>query len=146
MLNWYRKTADCGLDDPEFEMLDTRIFAEDQFSDVQIEYAKAIESDILIKISITNRGSGAADIHVLPTLWFRNTWSWGYSAGPMDQDLSRRLISIFLPNEDGRRPLHSHQEKFQKDSPWGNYCSSTNISTVTQEKVWGQAIKPVGPD
>jgi hypothetical protein len=62
---------------PEFELLDTGIFAEDRYFDVFIEYAKADVEDILIKITAVNRGPEAATLHLLPSLWFRNTWSWG---------------------------------------------------------------------
>ena len=60
----------------EYELLDTGIFDDDRYFDVFIEYAKADVDDILIKISVANRGSSAATLDVLPTLWFRNTWSW----------------------------------------------------------------------
>jgi hypothetical protein len=60
----------------EYELLDTGIFDDDRYFDVFVEYAKADAEDILIKISIANRGPEAAPLHVLPTLWFRNTWSW----------------------------------------------------------------------
>jgi len=60
----------------EYELLDTGIFDGDRYFDVFVEYAKADAEDLLIKISIANRGPEAAPIHVLPTLWFRNTWSW----------------------------------------------------------------------
>ncbi len=60
----------------EYELLDTGIFDEDRYFDVFVEYAKADPEDVLIKISVHNRGPEAAQIHVLPTLWFRNTWSW----------------------------------------------------------------------
>jgi hypothetical protein len=66
-----------GKDDPEYELLDTGIFAEDRYFDVLVEYAKATPDDILIRISATNRGPEPAELHLLPTLWFRNTWSWG---------------------------------------------------------------------
>ena len=62
---------------PEYELLDTGIFAEDRYFDVTVEYAKAAPDDILIRISATNRGPDPAPLHVLPTLWFRNTWAWG---------------------------------------------------------------------
>jgi hypothetical protein len=62
---------------PEFELLDTGIFAEDRYFDVFIEYAKADVEDILIKITAVNRGPEEASLHLLPSLWFRNTWSWG---------------------------------------------------------------------
>jgi hypothetical protein len=60
----------------EFELLDTGIFDDDRYFDVFVEYAKAAPEDILIRISIANRGPDEATVHVLPTLWFRNTWTW----------------------------------------------------------------------
>ena len=60
----------------EYELLDTGIFDEDRYFDVFVEYAKADAEDVLIQISVANRGPEAAPLHLLPTLWFRNTWSW----------------------------------------------------------------------
>lgn len=65
---------------PELELLDTGVFDEDRYFDVFVEYAKADVEDILIKITVTNRGPEAANLRVLPTIWFRNTWSWGSRA------------------------------------------------------------------
>ncbi|HEV3386917.1 MAG TPA: glucosidase [Gemmata sp.] len=65
---------------PEFELLDTGVFDEDRYFDVFVEYAKADVEDILIKIAVTNRGPEAANLRLLPTIWFRNTWSWGNRA------------------------------------------------------------------
>src|ERR1700687_5520919 len=65
---------------PEFELLDTGVFDEDRYFDVFVEYAKVDVEDILIKITVTNRGPEAANLRVLPTIWFRNTWSWGNRA------------------------------------------------------------------
>lgn len=62
--------------DPEFELLDTGIFAENRYFDVFVEYAKDSAEDILIQISAINRGPEKKTLHLLPTLWFRNTWSW----------------------------------------------------------------------
>jgi hypothetical protein len=62
--------------DPEFELIETGAFAEDRYFDVFVEYAKADINDILIRVKVTNRGPESAPLHVLPTLWFRNTWSW----------------------------------------------------------------------
>ncbi|HXI43168.1 MAG TPA: hypothetical protein VNH83_24515 [Bryobacteraceae bacterium] len=66
-----------GRNDPEFELLDTGVFQDDRYFDVFAEYAKAAADDILIRITAINRGPDAAALHLLPTLWFRNTWSWG---------------------------------------------------------------------
>ncbi len=62
---------------PEFEILDTGVFDEGRYFDVQAEYAKNGPDDILIRVTVTNRGPDAARLHLLPTLWFRNNWSWG---------------------------------------------------------------------
>ena len=62
---------------PEFELMDTGVFAENRYFDVFVEYAKADVEDILIKIIVVNRGPETATLHLLPSLWFRNTWSWG---------------------------------------------------------------------
>lgn len=61
---------------PEFELLDTGVFDQDRYFDVAVEYAKQSAEDILIRISVTNRGPEARSLHLLPTLWFRNTWTW----------------------------------------------------------------------
>jgi len=65
---------------PEFELLDAGVFDEDRYFDVFVEYAKADVEDILIKITVANRGPEPASLRVLPTIWFRNTWSWGHRA------------------------------------------------------------------
>ena len=66
-----------GGQGPEYELIDTGIFNEDRYFDIAIEYAKVGPEDLLCRISITNRGPEDAPIHVLPHLWFRNTWAWG---------------------------------------------------------------------
>src|SRR5216110_187898 len=66
-----------GLGAPELELIDTGVFNEDRYFDVSAEYTKGSQNDILIRITIANRGPEAAVLHLLPTLWFRNTWSWG---------------------------------------------------------------------
>jgi len=66
-----------GRGAPEYEIVDTGVFSQNRYFDILIEYAKADFEDILIKITASNRGSDPADLHLLPTLWFRNTWSWG---------------------------------------------------------------------
>src|SRR6516225_7098482 len=69
-----------GKRDPEFELLDTGIFEEDRYFDVFVEYAKSTAEDILISVTAHNRGPETAELHILPTLWFRNTWSWDRSS------------------------------------------------------------------
>ncbi len=69
-----------GRQAPEYELLDTGIFDGDRYFDVTVEYAKASPDDILIRIAAVNRGPDAASLHLIPTLWFRNTWSWARGA------------------------------------------------------------------
>ena len=76
-----------GPQDPEFELLDTGIFDEDRYFDVFVEYAKGGPNDTLIRITAVNRGPEPATLHVLPTLWFRNVWSWGRT----DEDYQTQL-------------------------------------------------------
>lgn len=66
-----------GRDEPEFELEDAGVFADQKYFEVAVEYVKAGPDDILIEISVTNCGPERATLHLLPTLWFRNTWSWG---------------------------------------------------------------------
>ncbi len=63
--------------EPEYDLLDTGVFAENRYFDVLVEYAKAAPEDILIRLSVTNQGDETAELDLLPTLWYRNTWSWG---------------------------------------------------------------------
>src|SRR5579864_3700443 len=69
-----------GKNEGEFELMDTGIFNQDHYSDIFIEYAKNDPEDILIKITIYNRSSVDTSLNVLPTVWFRNTWAWGYDS------------------------------------------------------------------
>jgi len=69
-----------GREAPEFELLDTGVFAEDRYFDVFVEYAKGDPEDLLIEVTAVNRGPDPAPLHLLPTVWFRNTWAWDPSA------------------------------------------------------------------
>jgi hypothetical protein len=82
--------------EPEFELADTGVFADNRYFDVFVEYAKASPNDILIRITAINRASVEAPLHMLPTVWFRNTWSWG-------EGVSRPV----LQRADGQRPIVS---------------------------------------
>jgi hypothetical protein len=74
-----QENAARGLGDNEFELIDTGIFDENRYWDVFVEYFKPASDDILVQITVHNRGPEAAGLHLLPQLWFRNTWSWGDS-------------------------------------------------------------------
>jgi hypothetical protein len=114
-------------DDFEYELLDTGAFDEDRYFDVFVEYAKAGPEDILVRISVHNRGPEAAQLHLLPTLWFRNTWSWG-------EDVPRPIL-----REAGGAVSASHPEL-------GDYtlsCDGARDLLFTEndsntERLWGQ--------
>lgn len=83
----------------EYELIDTGVFDDDRYFDVFVEYAKVSPEDVLIKITVCNRGPEAAPLHVLPTLWFRNTWSW---QGGGSKPILRSL------DVDGYSVIHAH--------------------------------------
>ena len=84
---------------PEYELMDTGVFEGNRYFDVDIEYAKADPEDICIKITAHNRGPEAAPLHLLPTLWYRNTWSWGYEGQnkPSMKKLSDGAVAVEHP-------------------------------------------------
>src|SRR5216683_1754306 len=77
--------------EPEYELLDTGIFDGNRYFDVFVEYAKAAPDDILVRITAHNRGPARAPLHLLPTLWFRNTWSW---KGGIEEDIPKPAIRL----------------------------------------------------
>jgi hypothetical protein len=81
----------------EYELLDTGVFNDNRYFDVFVEFAKESPEDILIQISVYNRGSEPAELHVLPTLWFRNTWSWAGSADKPSMQRVRNAIKAVHP-------------------------------------------------
>lgn len=110
-----------GSQDPEFELLDTGIFDENRYFDVFVEYAKGGPNDTLIRITAFNRGPESAMLHLLPTLWFRNVWSWGradedYQAQPRIRRLDfntlaaehsslGRILLVAGPGPSGNDPV-----------------------------------------
>ncbi len=99
-----------GRGELEYELLDTGVFDEDRYFDVFVEYAKASPEDLLIQISVSNRGPEVAALHLLPTLWFRNTWSWpGGGAKPILQAVAHA--------EAGVIQAHHSDPLFQESLP-----------------------------
>ena len=74
-----------GRLEPEYELIDTGAFDEDRYFDIFVTYAKASPTDMLIQIDVANRGPERATLHLLPTLWFRNTWSWSKDERPQPE-------------------------------------------------------------
>ena len=91
-----------GRQDPEFELLDTGVFDDDRYFDVLVEYAKASPDDMLMRITVHNRGPDAATIDLLPQLWFRNTWSW--NNGRQARARPRRWRDRGAPRDPRRVP------------------------------------------
>jgi hypothetical protein len=88
--------------DPEFEITDTNAFDGDRYWDVTAEYAKAGPDDLLVRLTVANRGPEPARLHLLPTLWFRNTWSWGarYDEGKWAKPRLARLDDGLLADHE----------------------------------------------
>ena len=94
-----------GRGEPEYELIDTGVFAEDRYFDITIEYAKVNPEDILIRITAINRGPDPAPLHLLPTLWFRNIWAWGYDHDDADPRPELRAVETasILDGTEGQR-------------------------------------------
>jgi len=111
----------------EYELLDTGVFNDDRYFDVFVEYAKSDPEDLLIRISVHNRGPEAATLHVLPTLWFRNTWSW-------DKDQPKPVLS-----EDGNRIHAFHPELGDYTlEPEGAPERLFTENESNESRLWGQ--------
>ena len=90
-----QENANRTKDDPEYELINTGIFDKDEYFDIFIEYAKINHDDILIRVSVTNRSQQKAPLVILPTLWFRNNWSWGYGIyKPQLKNSGKGIIDI----------------------------------------------------
>jgi hypothetical protein len=145
--------------DAEFELIDTAIFDQDKYFDVFTEYAKSAPGEILIKITIHNRGVDEAPLNVLPTIWFRNTWAWGYddytprlaedSPGVMDvyhKDLGQYWLKtegepefLFCDNETNTNRLYNYNDgkEFYKDGINDHLTGGAN--TINPKKIGTKA-------
>ena len=140
-------------DQMEYELLDTGVFDDDRYFDVFVEYAKADVDDVLIRISIHNRGPEAATLHVLPTLWFRNTWSWGRNdPKPVLSHVDRQRIHAFHPDlgdyalhyEGSAEPLFTENES-NAVRLWGQQNPSPYVKDAFHEFVIGGRRDAVNP-
>ena len=101
--NLVATNRDRGRGLPEYELLDTGVFDQDRYFDVFVEYAKASPEDILIKVTVHNRGPEPAALELLPTLWFRNDWSWG-------EDVARPALRQLAQDKTGAIIALSHRD------------------------------------
>jgi hypothetical protein len=140
-------------EESEYELLDTGIFDEDRYFDVFVEYAKGNPEDVLIKISVHNRGPEAAKLHVLPTLWYRNTWSWaegepkpvlGYSAADKIHALHPQLGEYVLQCE-GPQDLFFTENETNATRLWGQSNSSPYVKDAFHQLVIAGQRKAVNP-
>jgi hypothetical protein len=134
-------------DDPEFELLDTGIFDGDRYFDVFTEYAKAGPDELCLRLTVANRGPEPATLHVLPTWWFRNTWSWGGGAEVRESTAARpelravtdaavqcvhptlgRLVAEFEPGPDGQPvPLLFTENETNAEALFGSANASPYV-------------------
>jgi hypothetical protein len=137
----------------EYELLDTGIFDQDRYFDVFVEYAKADPEDLLVRISVHNRGPEAAQLHVLPTLWFRNTWSWGEEetkpalvqvAGDKIHASHSQLGDYTLQCENANELLFTENESNVKRL-WGQSNSTPYVKDAFHEYVITGASDAVNP-
>ncbi len=153
-----------GRRDGEYKLIDTGVFDEDRYFDVVVEYAKTTPEELLMRIHITNRGPERAELTLLPTLWFRNTWSWGLDArrprmreGATAKNLSlveleheyygkrflwceRKPPLLFTENETNSRRLYGDQDgsKYVKDS-FHDYIVHGQADVVNPGKIGSKA-------
>jgi hypothetical protein len=133
-----------GVADPEFELDDTGVFDDSRYFDVLATYAKASPDDLLITIQVTNRGPDRSVCHVLPTLWFRNTWSWGYPNGPMGEVASRPHMKREQGDEATSLTIlaeHPVLGTYRLSASDANALWFTENET-NNERIWGEASSP----
>jgi len=140
-----RGNRERGRDAPELELVDTGVFDGNRFFDVFVEYAKASPSDLLIEITVVNQGSEAATLDVLPTVWFRNRWSW--DAGAARPELragrrTRRWRSVELEDVDGPAltlfaegapELLFTENESNSERLWGRTCATPYVKDAFHE-------------
>jgi mannosylglycerate hydrolase MGH1-like protein/glycosyl hydrolase family 63 len=120
--------------EPEFELLDTGVFDGDRYFDVFVEYAKAGTDDVLIRITVWNRGPDPSSLHLLPTLWFRNMWSWDHGTA--------RPKLWQVPSADGTAAVVAEHPGFA--SPYRLIAEGTPDLLFTEnetnsQRMWGTA-------
>ena len=123
--------------EPEYEIEDTGVFAEDRFFDVEVSYAKGGPEDLLIVVSVTNRGPEPAALTLLPTIWFRNTWAWGREGEDTTAKPSIRLEDGVLVTEHETLPPY----QFAIDGEAEVWFTDNE----TNPTLWDKKPKPGGP-
>ena len=138
----------------EYELLDTGIFNDDRYFDVFVEYAKEGPEDVLIRITAYNRGPETARLRVLPTLWFRNTWSWTddarkpsvREAGPGEIQASHDDLGTYWLQCDGAAELLFTDNETNTRRLWGQPNASPYVKDAFHEYIVGGRTDAVNPD
>ena len=120
---------DAAADEFEYELLDTGVFDDDRYVDVDVEYAKAAPEDVHVRITLANRGAEPATVHLLPSLWFRNTWWMGEPKGALHAPQRRR------PRRDRRRPPRAGRRS--SCAATATPCCCSPRTRPTRERLWG---------
>ncbi|MEY2546101.1 MAG: hypothetical protein QOG48_1218, partial [Verrucomicrobiota bacterium] len=149
-----RQSAARSKQDGEFEISDTGVFAENRFFDIAIEYAKASPFDILIRATATNHGPEPAPLHLLPTIWFRNTWSWGrdndkpslQERNATDIQLTHHALGAYhLHCESAERLLFTENDT-NLERLWGVPNHSRYVKDLINDAVVQDTIDIVNPN
>lgn len=143
-----------GGQGPEFELLDTGVFDQDRYFDVYVEYAKASAEDLCIRIEVCNRGDEAAEIHLVPQIWFRNTWAWGKSRSsmPMMQAGPSAAGYVSIESDDSNAdPLPNLPFEYRVGQrylygPEGGEILFTNNETNNEKLDGGRNVSPYVKD
>ena len=140
-------------DEFEYELLDTGIFDGDRYFDVFVEYAKASPEDVLVRITVHNRGPESARLRVLPTLWFRNTWSWGEDArkpslrqaAPSAVQAAHPDLGEYWLHCDGAPELLFTENESNAQRLWGQPNASPYVKDAFHRSVISRQAEAVNP-
>ncbi len=161
-----QENAKRGMEQTEYELIDTGLFDENRYFDIYIEYAKADPDDICIRIEVINRGKEAAELHILPHLWFRNQWAWGATrraeptiemesdhcivaddaklASPKALLLDYHLGRRFLYATPGAKPLFTNNET-NKAALWEEENESPYVKDAFHRYLIQRETKAINP-
>jgi len=139
--------------DPEFELMDTGIFNEDRYFDIEIEYAKVDIDDLLIRFTVTNRGPEHSVLHLLPTLWFRNTWSWTFDAkrplmkrsGDTSIDIGEESLGAYRLTLDRACPMLFTENETNARALWGSDNPQPYVKDAFHRRVIHNDLNAVNP-
>jgi hypothetical protein len=138
---------------PEYELMDTGVFDDNRYFDVVVEYAKADTDDVLVRVTAHNRGPEAAKLRVLPTLWFRNTWSWGLddrrpgikASGPGTIEATHHELGAYWLHCDGAPELLFTENESNTSRLWGHEGPTPYVKDAFHARVVEGRANAVSP-